>query len=240
MLKRTFRKTCYFIVALFGATLSVGIAAYAAGAFDSVMFDTLVADVGSVSEGEPVQASFRFHNRGRPTATILDVTPSCGVVASLVRGRKLAHGEGGEVEVRIDTAGYQGLTTGVVAVRLKDPLERTVLLTVKATVAREFVVENPIVDFGSMPRDVRAQRQLRIRLNGTEHRVLSARSTDENFDAYVDLRRTDGIADIVVTIKPQTQPGLRFGTIRIRTSSLHMPELIVPVRAVVAKMPVIL
>lgn len=63
---------------------------------------------------------------------------------------------------------------------------------------------------------------------------MSARATDEAFDAYVEAQ-DDGMARIVVNVRPQTKPGLRFGTIRIGTSSPHLPQIVVPVSAVGAK-----
>lgn len=215
------------------ATVLCGAAMYGAGELRVVEFNADIVDVGSVKEGEQVRFAFQFRNHGRFAATILNVTPACGVIASIAPGTTLAQGEGRELHGRIDTSGRQGMLTGSVTVTLKDPFERTVLLTVKARVDREFVVESPMVDFGSIARQAPAQRELRIRLNRTDSTLLSVRSTDENFDAHLETPNIDGVATVLVKAKPQMHTGRRFGTIRIATSSPHMPQLIVPVRAVV-------
>jgi hypothetical protein len=224
-----------FIVMFAAVTVLAGIGAYASGELHTVKFETLAVDAGPVREGQPVRARFVFRNDGRRKVEIIDVVPACGgAEAHLVRGRTLARGQDGEVEVVINTAGHQGPVAHEVAVTLKDPLERTVILTIKTFVDREFVPKKPLIEFGKIVPGVPAQGELAIQLNRTEYDVANARSTDENFDAYVDSNRTDGTARIIVTVRPQTQPGLKFGTIRIGTTSPHMPQLTVPVRAVVA------
>lgn len=218
------------------ATVSLGVAAYAATALHAVRFDTLVRDAGSYKEGQIARATFHFRNDGHSAAAIISVVPACGVMASLVTGGTVAPGDDGEVEVRMDTSGQQGPIAGTVAVTLRDPFKRTILLTLQATVAREFVVASPMVDFGTITGAGPSRRELRIRLNSTEHRILTARSTDDAFGAHVASSRLDG-AIVAVRTRRQAQQGLRFGTIRIATSSPHMPELIVPVRAMVAGPP---
>jgi len=144
----------------------------------------------------------------------------------------LAYREGGVVEARIPTRGHEGRITGTVALTTKDSLERTVVLTVEALVQREFVVDSPVVDFGRVPRGAQLQREVTVRVRSKDHTILSARSTDGSFGAYADVLPS-GDAAVVVTTKPSKEPGLKFGTIRIGTSSPDMPELIVPVRAVI-------
>jgi hypothetical protein len=208
----------------------LGAGTYAAGAVRGVKFDSVVDDVGSVPEGREITSRFKFRNRGLE-ASILDVSGSCNnVSASLVNRSVVARGESGAVETRVATAGTEGLQTSTIAVRVRDPFERTIVLTVRAHVEREFVPDVGIVDFGKVPRATSAQRLLGIRVNSQGQRVLSARSTDESFDVYVDQRYEPAPARLVVIARPRSERGLRFGTIRISTSSFHMPELIVPVR----------
>lgn len=216
------------------AALLIGIAAYAVGASQIVKFETLVIDAGSVREGQDVRATFRFRNHGASTATIVNIAPACGGAASVVSERIVRPGQDGKIDVLIHTLRHQGPLTARLTVTLADPLERAVLLTVNALVEREFIVESPMVDFGKTARETAAQRELTIRLNKTEHRVVSVRSTDESFTAHVEPQSSDGITTVVIRVRPQSQLGLKFGTIRIITSSPHMPELIVPVRTVLS------
>lgn len=136
-----------------------------ASAVHTVEFQTLAVDAGPAREGERVRATFRFRNDGRRTAQILDVVPTCGLEADLIRGSMLAPGQDGEIEVRINTVGNQGSVSGEVMVTLKDPVERTVVLSLKANVEREFVRESSLIDLGDIAPGMAARRNLAIRLN---------------------------------------------------------------------------
>jgi hypothetical protein len=227
-------KTGRSILILSCAVLLI-VVVYGAESVHGLAFDTITTDVGSVPEGREIHATFTFRNQGILSAAILDVGGSCNnVFVSLLNGPTIASGEIGAVEARVGTAGAQGRVMNTLIVRVKDPLERTVVLTVKALIEREFAPESSIVDFGQVPLETTAQRRLTIRLNSVEHTVVSARSTDASFDAHLDTRELGGVASVVVRTKSLNEPGLKFGTIRVSTSSPHMPELIVPVRVLVS------
>jgi hypothetical protein len=102
----------------------------------------------------------------------------------MVRSSTLARGETGEVEVSIDSTGHEGRLTGTVRIVVADPFRRTVVLTVNSSVDREFVIENRLIDFGRIPPNTSAWREIKIPLKRAEYAVLGARSTDSNFDAY--------------------------------------------------------
>lgn len=236
-------------------TVLVGGAAYGAGAFESIAFDSQSANVGAVREGQDVRLRFSFRNSGRSSATIVSVDPACGIETSIMRGRATAPdedgdteatirpgliispGETGEIEARIRTAGHQGPLDRSILVTVKDPLERTIFLEINGNVEREFVADSTIVDFGAVAHDASLRREVRVRLDNTSHRVLAARSTDDYFDAHVESEQNAKFATVVVSTRGRGPSGLKFGTIRISTSSPHLRELTVPVRAVVADLP---
>jgi hypothetical protein len=94
-----------------------------------------------------------------------------------------------------------------------------------------------MVDFGTITSGSAVERQVRVRFETTHARVLRARATDYHFDARVASQLPGEYATVTVLARLGQQLGLRYGTIRIYTSSPYMPELIVPVRAVLTGSP---
>jgi hypothetical protein len=191
-------------------------------------------DGGVVPEGRLVNLRFRFHNGGHTAVSIADVSGSCGVFPSIVEGSTLQPGETGILEAHLVTVGRSGLLTGTVTVKFREPAEREVTLSVKSVVEPEFVLGQGIIDFGQIRSGEELQREVTIQVKSSARSIVSARTSDAHFEASVVGTGASDTVTVVVSAKGLDQPGLKRGTVRVSTSSPDMPELIVPLRAVVA------
>jgi hypothetical protein len=225
------RVTKVVLIVVFLAAASLGAGTYAAGALQGIEFEKVTSNVGRLKEGEKAAVLFHFRNRGLTAATIVSLQPNCGLHASIVRGRVLAPGQDGEIEARVQSTGRPTIFQGTIVVTVRDPIERTISLSVNGTIEREFTVEQKVIDFGTITKESNPSAEIRVQSIDGRDRIISAYSTDDSFEAHLLPDGDKSTMRIAVGNRFGSTPGFKFGTIRIRTSSVHMPELIVPVRA---------
>ena len=94
-------------------------------------------DFGKVKEGNVVEYTFKFHNKGNETLTIKDVRTSCGCTAALVSSEKLEPGVEGTLKVELDTKNRSGKMSRTITIQSNDPKDPTKVLTVYADIEKE-------------------------------------------------------------------------------------------------------
>lgn len=94
-------------------------------------------DFGKVKEGNTVEYTFKFHNKGKSTLKIDDVRTSCGCTAALVSSEKLEPGAEGTLKVELDTKHRSGKMSRTITIQSNDPRDPTKILTVYADVEKE-------------------------------------------------------------------------------------------------------
>ena len=94
-------------------------------------------DFGKVKEGNVVEYTFKFHNKGNETLTIKDVRTSCGCTAALVSSEKLEPGIEGTLKVELDTKNRSGKMSRTITIQSNDPKDPTKVLTVYADIEKE-------------------------------------------------------------------------------------------------------
>jgi uncharacterized cupredoxin-like copper-binding protein len=103
----------------------------------SLYFPETKHDFGTVKEGNTVEYTFKFHNKGKSTLKIKDVRTSCGCTAALVSSEKLEPGTEGTIKVELDTKNRSGKMSRTITIQSNDPRDPTKVLTVYADVEKE-------------------------------------------------------------------------------------------------------
>jgi len=100
-------------------------------------FSEIKHDFGIVKEGNIVEYTFKFHNKGNETLKIKDIRTSCGCTAALVSSEKLEPGVVGTLKVELDTKNRSGKMSRTITIQSNDPRDPTKILTVYADIEKE-------------------------------------------------------------------------------------------------------
>ena len=100
------------------ACLAIACAAYAS---PKIHVDKLTYDFGSILEGFAVTHVFTIENTGDELLEILQVAASCGCTTTELATDRLAPGESVDLEVLVDTAGFNGRIIKSIYVYTNDP-----------------------------------------------------------------------------------------------------------------------
>jgi hypothetical protein len=123
----TARATAIAALALALATASVG-----AGTGPAIVVPERTRDLGTVRQGETVEAVFEVSNTG-DEALEITVKPTCGCTV-VDHDPAIAPGESGRITARIDTATLSGAIAKSLLVTSNDPTLGPLTLTVRADV----------------------------------------------------------------------------------------------------------
>lgn len=107
------------------------------GAVPTIYFPDTQHDFGKVSEGQKVNYTFRFVNKGQSELLIKDVKSSCGCTAALVSSNVIKPGQEGTIKVEFDTKNRSGKNSKTVTVQSNDPKDPTKILTIYADIQKK-------------------------------------------------------------------------------------------------------
>lgn len=134
------------------------------------------------------------------------------------------------------TRGYQGPVTKTISVETNDPANRHVRLTLKGRVVSDVVVEPKIINFGNVNRRALPEPlSLKVTLRaGKDLRITEVRS-ENSFIAVTPTPggRQGGTLEYSVALTKEIPAGRVAGRIVVKTTSQSLPEVQVPVHALV-------
>ncbi len=93
-------------------------------------------DFGQVKEGDVVDYTFNFVNKGKKTLKIKDIKTSCGCTAALVSSKRIKPGKEGTLKVELDTKNRVGKLSRRVTIYSNDPNNPNMILTIFADVQK--------------------------------------------------------------------------------------------------------
>lgn len=93
-------------------------------------------DFGTVKEGQVVDYTFNFVNKGEAQLQIRDVKTSCGCTAALVSSNSIEPGKEGTIKVQLDTKNRVGKMSRRVTIYSNDPANPDMVLTIFADVQK--------------------------------------------------------------------------------------------------------
>ncbi len=154
----------------------------------------------------------------------------------MASAKALPPGGAGEFKVTFRTKGYQGPVTKTLSVETNDPANRQVRLTLKGTVVSDVTVEPKIINFGNVNRHALPEPlPLKVTLRaGKGLRITEVRS--ENSFVLVTPAAENQEGDeskYSVGLTKDVPAGRVAGQIVVKTTSRSLPELHVPVHALV-------
>jgi len=204
-----------------------------------IVFESTTKDFGKVSEGAVLKHIFRFTNQGNETLEIVRVDSSCGCTSALLSKNKIGPGNSGEIEVVIATKDLPpSELSKTVSVMSTDRKQPNVVLTLTAVVEPEFVISEPSIYFGNVPRGHEVTKEILITIPPNKsHKLLEASSTDA--DVTVKMEPVAGSNGkqfkVIVVQKAGAAEGFHNGTLVVKTTSAVRPELKISVRSLVLK-----
>lgn len=107
------------------------------GGVPAIHFSETQHDFGKVSEGEKINYTFRFVNKGQSELVIKDVKSSCGCTAALLSSSNVKPGQEGTIKVEFDTKNRSGKNSKTVTVQSNDPKDPTKILTIYADIMKK-------------------------------------------------------------------------------------------------------
>jgi uncharacterized OB-fold protein len=102
-----------------------------------IYFPETQHDFGKVNEGDKVDYTFRFVNKGESVLKIKDIKTSCGCTAALVSNDSLSPGQEGTIKVELNTENRVGKMSRTVTVQSNDPKDPAKILTIYADVVKQ-------------------------------------------------------------------------------------------------------
>lgn len=103
----------------------------------TIYFSETQHDFGKVNEGDKVNYTFNFANKGTSELTIKDIKTSCGCTAALLSQEKLAPGQDGTLKVELNTQNRSGKMSRTVTITSNDPKDPAKVLTIYADVVKK-------------------------------------------------------------------------------------------------------
>lgn len=100
----------------------------------SIVFSEETHNFGIVKEGQQLDFSFQFTNKGDDTLKILNVTAKCGCTAATPDKKEFLMGESGNIKVLFNTQGRQGKQEKDIRVTTNDPKNPTKVLKIIAEI----------------------------------------------------------------------------------------------------------
>lgn len=102
-----------------------------------IYFPETQHDFGKVNEGEKVNYTFRFTNKGTSELIIKDVRSSCGCTAALLSSDTLKPGQEGTIKVEFNTQNRSGKNSKTITVQSNDPKDPAKILTIYADIVKK-------------------------------------------------------------------------------------------------------
>lgn len=154
----------------------------------------------------------------------------------MASAKDLPPGGVGEIKVTFRTKGYQGPVTKTISVETNDPANRQVRLTLKGTVVSDVTVEPKIINFGNVNRHALPEPlPLKVALRaGKGLRITEVRSENPFVVVTAAAESREGEeSKYSVGLTKDVPAGRVAGQIVVKTTSRSLPELHVPVHAVI-------
>ena len=113
-------------------------------------FPKKLIDFGDMHAGEVKSYQFQYENRGKDDVHINGVHAACGCTGIKLSKANLKPGEKGELNVKFESGGFDGLVIKTIAVVSDDPVLPSQILTIKANVKNSIWLEPSAIDFGDV------------------------------------------------------------------------------------------
>ena len=203
----------------------------------TLQFPQLEHDFGRVRGGELVRHSFPFTNAGSGAVDISEVHPSCSCVVLGTAPSRIPPGESGGIPFEFHTGNYSGPVTETITIRFPggDLAPQPVILKVKADIWRPIELRPAAAVFEYFPDDpgVSVFTVRIVNQSGEPLELFPPTSSHPALTVTLSPVVPGREFDLTVQVTPPAKPANVVGTITMKTSFPSMPQLEVPVHALV-------
>lgn len=191
----------------------------------TIEFDKTLHEFGTISDDTPVEAVFKFTNKGTGPLEIISTQGSCGCTVPALDKKIYQPGESGQIKVNYNPHNRRGPQHTTVTVTTNDAANRTVVLNVKSEVSPIVSVEPTMLALGEIFKGRGKTATVTVTSRDKNIAILGATPTASAFDARV-LPGAEAVVNgqtvwqypVEVSVKPNTPVGPLSGGIALRTS----------------------
>ena len=181
--------------------------------------------------GEVVHA-FVLRNAGAAPLIITRARSSCGCTTTQLADTSLEPGKTTELGIRFALRGRRGAQQKSVFVDTNDPLTPTFRLEFKGTATMEIDVDPPVVQFGVIPAEGSAERQLLVRCNSNmPFHITAVAVNDDAFRARFEPGTNANTYRVTVVNVVTQLAGSVQASLKISTDHPRFPVMEVPIYA---------
>lgn len=196
------------------------------------LFEELSKDFGSVARGPMLEHPFRLVNTTGQLVHIASLRVSCGCVTAVAPQPFIEPGKSAVVEARMDTRRFLGTKSVTVYVQFDQPQWEEVQLQVQANSRDDLVVAPEAFALGRARRGSSPAAAVTVTFYGNDQWQIVAVERESSYvrTELRELRRDAGQVSYEVTarIRPETPAGKWYTDVWLKTNSLSMPRVRVP------------
>jgi hypothetical protein len=200
-----------------------------------IQFDSEKHDFGKVKQGKVLTHTFKFKNAGDDTLVIKNVRTTCGCTAAVVKGRRLAPGDQGEIKVTLNTTGYGGPLSKYIFVDSNDSSQPMKQLLVSVAIdvppAPQIELDNYTQDLGLILDTDPIETTTKIKNTGELELTVELAHKDAEF--FRDEKKVNSrisvaagkSVEITIKMPARKRAGLLREYVLIRSNDKRRPTL---------------
>lgn len=196
----------------------------------SLKFDDKNHNFGNVTRGEILSWQVGFENKGNTDVRIQGVYSGCGCTAvELEEDKVYRPGQKGSILVKFDTTNFVGHVSKQIIVITSEKRNSQNNLNLKANIKEEFRISPPLLDFGLVKANGKAQRKFKVEpIGGFKLEVEDIEYNSDRFN--LESVKTGSVWDVTLTLKEGISAGFYRDTLLVETNSEVLSKVKVPVR----------
>jgi len=149
-------------------------------------------DMGTISQGQVVEATFKFVNTGNSDLSILGTHASCGCTSVLENPDKVyKKGQAGTLRVQFDSKCFRGEITKTITVMTNEKAKPTRLLTVHGKVRVGIATYPEVLDFASVHLDNPKTLHLSVESHSSDLSGVKTSDFGQKMEAFCHTCRSD-------------------------------------------------
>ncbi len=198
-----------------------------------IVFERSEHDFGKLVQGQAVEASFVFHNKGTSDLQIWKIESSCGCTAATVGQTRIPPGGKDAVKVRFDTTNKRGKLEKPIVVRSNDPKNPKVTLILKSVVIVELDFEPRLLLLECPKAGQTMEATVRLKNNSKRKFTLtSLESSRPEIVADIKRKTLQPNAETTLSFKisvPANIQGNLSGRLIVRTTDATVKDIFLPI-----------
>ena len=192
-----------------------------------------IYDFGIVKQGEKVVHHFTIRNEGEAPLTVTDIDLfERGLTVKV--NRTIPPGQERNVTVEWDTSNLTGTVQAKPTLRLNDPDQPKMVLTLRAIVKSPIEIRPFSAVFFSLWKDETAEKSVTI-VNTEEHplNIVGLEPEGNHFEARIETVEAGKVYRVVVKVPPETPPGRYMEALYLKTDKQTHSRIRVAVNVLV-------